>query len=99
MSVPFSASIPASAWNLLPAGIKLMHIHVFCRPDGGQHVAGFPCYVVEVTDAAQDAGSQTLFFLETTFSPVVFEIVGHLSGLLRSVDMEFLVYNETPLDL
>lgn len=34
-----------------------------------------------------------------TFSPIVFETVGHLSGLLRSVDMEFLVYNEMLLEL
>ena len=91
-----SASLP---FNLLPAGAKLIHIHVFCRPDGGKLVTGFPCYAVEMTDAAQDAGSQTLLYLETTFSPIVSEMVGHLCDLLRSVDMEFLVFNETPLEL
>ncbi len=92
-------SASALSWNLLPAGTELIHIHVSCCPDGGQHVTGFPCYAIEMTDAAQDAGAQTLFFMETTFSPIVSQIVGHLSGLLRSVDMEFLVFNETPLEL
>jgi hypothetical protein len=87
------------SWNLLPAGAKLIHIHVSCREVGGQHVTGFPCYAVEMTDEAQDAGSQTLLSLETTFSPLVFQLVGALCDLLRSVDMEFLVYNETPLEL
>ncbi len=87
------------SWNLLPAGTKLIHIHVFCCENGGKLVTGFPCYGVEMTDGAQDAGSQTLFYLETTFSPIVFGLVGHLCDLLRSVDMEFLVFNETPLEL
>lgn len=74
-----SASLP---FNLLPAGAKLMHIHVSCRPDGGQHVAGTRCYAVEMTGTAQDAGAQTLFFMETTFSPLVVQIVRDLCHLL-----------------
>ena len=92
-------SVSPMSWNLLPPNATLIHIHVSCLGSGGHHVTGFPCYCVEMTDAAQDAGSQTLLYLETTFSPIVFELVGHLCDLLRSVDMEFLVFNETPLEL
>lgn len=92
--------IPALTGDLLPAGSASASIHVTFQFEGGQHVAEFPCYIVELVAApAGEEMQQSVFYLETTFSPFVFQIVGHLCDMLRAGGMKFEVVNETPLEI
>ena len=86
--------------DLLPPGAASASIHVKYEFEGGRHVSEFPAYSVEVLAApAGEDWQQTVLYFETTFSPLVFQMVGHLRGLLRSAGAACDVVNETHLEL
>ena len=86
--------------GLLPAGTGSASIHVTYEFEGGTHVSAFPCYTIEMLAAPAGWDWQVVVLhLETTFSPFVFEMVGHLCDLLRVSGAEFDVVNETHLEL